>query len=623
MSAEIVLPSEGSAIRGRYKMKKILCLVLCAALLSLCCACAPGNTGDDGGDAVTEEVKIQPLTERQNVSYALSGTDDVGRKIEPAGEATNDRLVGIFYVLWLGNDYSDEGEPYFDGIYDISKMDFNTVFSGSGSPFLKHHFYAEPLFGYYNMQDYWVVERHVQMFIAAGIDFLGIDATNNNIYKGPLTILLEILEKYCLEGYKVPKIMFLTNTNSHERVQQLYDFIYKDNRYQELWFTDTDEGRNPDGKPWLTMRSEQQVYLPKAVRDKFYFRDSQWPNEPFKDNGFPWIEYERPQPVHNGVISVSVAQNSGMHMSNSVQFKESPNDIDYYNQNWGRGYTTEGKNNEELIDEGANFQEQWDVAIQSQDARIAFILEWNEWAALKLATEVVGIGNTVVFFDCVTPEFSRDIEPISGFFGDNYYMQMIKNIREFKGQSGSGISVETAALQADRISENWNVVQSGVADFAGQKTRDFINCDGSGRYQNTTKRNDIVEVRVAQDNSNYYFLLTANEEITAADGSEWMNLWLKTSESTDGYDFVINRSRENGKASVEKLVGGNGETVGDAEYIVNGKYIQFTVAKSLLGDHTSFEFKATDNVDLLSDIMLLYTTGDSAPYGRLNYLFTK
>lgn len=60
---------------------------------------------------MTEEVKIQPLTERQNVSYALSGTDDVGRKIEPAGEATNDRLVGIFYVLWLGNDYSDEGEP--------------------------------------------------------------------------------------------------------------------------------------------------------------------------------------------------------------------------------------------------------------------------------------------------------------------------------------------------------------------------------------------------------------------------------------------------------------------------------------------------------------------------------
>lgn len=97
-----------------------------------------------------EQPKITPLTERQNVSRALGGTDALGREISPAGE-TNGKLVGIFYVLWLGNDYSDEGTPYFDGIYDMSKMDFNEIYSGSGSPFLKMHFYGEPLFGYYNM----------------------------------------------------------------------------------------------------------------------------------------------------------------------------------------------------------------------------------------------------------------------------------------------------------------------------------------------------------------------------------------------------------------------------------------------------------------------------------------
>lgn len=83
-----------------------------------------------------EQPKITPLTERQNVSRALGGTDALGREISPAGE-TNGKLVGIFYVLWLGNDYSDEGTPYFDGIYDMSKMDFNEIYSGSGSPFLK------------------------------------------------------------------------------------------------------------------------------------------------------------------------------------------------------------------------------------------------------------------------------------------------------------------------------------------------------------------------------------------------------------------------------------------------------------------------------------------------------
>jgi len=38
------------------------------------------------------------------------------------------------------------------------------------------------------------------MFIAAGVDFLGIDATNNNIYKGPLAVLLEILDFYRQAG---------------------------------------------------------------------------------------------------------------------------------------------------------------------------------------------------------------------------------------------------------------------------------------------------------------------------------------------------------------------------------------------------------------------------------------
>ena len=181
---------------------------------------------------MTDPVTIAPLTERRNVQDALCGTDALGRTIAPSSPTTNGRLVGLFYVLWLGNDYSDEGTPYFDGIYDISKMDWNDVFSGGGSPFVKHHFYGEPLFGYYNMRDYWVVERHVQMFIAAGIDFLGIDATNNNIYEGPLAVLLEILETYRVAGYKAPKLMFLTNTNSHERVQQLYDFMYGEEKYK-------------------------------------------------------------------------------------------------------------------------------------------------------------------------------------------------------------------------------------------------------------------------------------------------------------------------------------------------------------------------------------------------------
>ncbi len=590
--------------------------MLCACMVLLCGACNP--TEESGEEEMTEKISIEPLQERDNVREALCGTDALGRQILPAGE-TNGKLVGIFYLLWLGNDYSDEGDPYFEGIYDMSKMDFADIYSGSGSPFLKMHFYAEPLFGYYNMQDYWVVERHVQMFIAAGMDFLAVDATNNNIYKEPLSVLLEILETYRAAGYKVPKIMFMTNTRSYERVQQLYDFLYKDGRYRELWFCDTDEGRNAEGKPWITMRTDEMVYLPKAVRETFYIRASQWPNEPFKDNGFPWIEFTRPQPVHNGVISVSVAQNAGMHMSDSVQYEESPNGIDYYNKNWGRGYTSADKNSKDRVAEGANFQEQWNVALAS-DARIVILTEWNEWSALKLATEVEGVGNTVVFFDCATPEFSRDIEPISGFYGDNFYMQMIRNMRLFKGEQGDGIAVEEAELSASSILGAWSGVTSGVADFAGKKTRSFINSDGSDVYMNDSKRNDITEIRVAEDAENVYLLLTAAEDITKPSDANWMNVWLKTQSGTEGYDYVINKSRSENYAFIERL-GDSVQKVGDARTLVSGKYMQLCIPKEAIGNAPSFELKVTDNVDFSSDVMLLYTQGDSAPYGRLNYKF--
>lgn len=599
--------------------KKAVCALAAVLLLFSCGACgtapsrAPGGTADDG--------TIEPLEERTNVEYALCGTDALGREISPAGK-TNGKLVGLFYTLWLGNDFSETGEPRFDGIYDMSKMKRSVIYSGGGSPFVKMHFYAEPLFGYYNQCDAWVTERHVQMFIAAGIDFLAIDATNTDYYPQPLTVLLDTLESYRTAGYRVPKILFLTNTNSHERVTEIYEFLYRENRYQALWFCDGDEGRNPDGKPWITMRAEEKAYLDQEIAAAFYFRDSQWPNEAFKENGLPWIEFTRPQPVHNGIISVSVAQNSGMHMSNSVQFERSPNGIDYYNSNWGRGYTSAaGCNDKSKVDEGANFQEQWDAAIRS-GARIAFILEWNEWAALKLAAEVEGIGNTVVFFDCVTPEFSRDIEPINGYYGDNFYMQMIQNIRAFRGQSGDGISVETAELSPTEITGAWNRVSSGIADFSGSETRNYANCDGSAVYTNTTKRNDITEIRVAACGDKVYVLLTAAQKIAVSQDADWMNLWIRTSahpENACGYDFVINRSRNEETADIEKLTADGAEIVGSAALCVRGNLIQYSFDRSLLG--AWFQLKATDHVDPAEDLLSLYTTGDSAPYGRLNYLF--
>src|SRR5271166_2777688 len=39
----------------------------------------------------------------------------------------------------------------------------------------------------------------------------------------------------------------------------------------------------------------------------------------------------------------------------------------------------------------------------------------------------------VTFVDEFDAEFSRDIEPMKGAHGDNYYYQLVANIRRFKG----------------------------------------------------------------------------------------------------------------------------------------------------------------------------------------------
>lgn len=583
-------------------MKKLtLILAFLFALLAIGCG------GEKEFPVMNNDpVTITALNDRSAASSALSGTDALGREIRPVGQK-KDKLVGLFYFLWLGN-YYHEGEQMFSDIYDISKMNLDYVLSPGGSPFSRMHFWGEPLFGYYNMRDRWVVERHIRMFIAADIDFLAFDTTNNEYYPTVLDVVLDVLLDYQKQGYSVPKIMFLTNTDSSTRVKEIYEYVYAKEDYRSLWFTDDDEGRNPDRKPWITMNLKETAYLPQRVRSCFYFKESQWPNQPYSENGFPWIEFTRPQPEHGGIVSVSVAQNSGMHMSDSVQYKDSPNEIDYYNSNWGRGYTTDDKNDASKIAEGANFEEQWDNAI-ALDPHIIFVTGWNEWAALKLATAVEGVGNTVVFFDCFDREFSRDIEPVNGVDGDNYYMQLIRNIRRFKGTDGSGIAFEKKTIAAWT---DWENVASGVTEPTSG-ARDFTNAALNGNYASEAPVNDIVELRAAEDEENLYFLVTAAEDLTACDDADFMTLYLKTGAS-DGYTCKIA-----GKDGVITLLpSGNG---GTAKVERSGKYLWFTVSKIAIGYHDGVEVKVVDHAAVEQNILNAYTEGDVAPYGRLNYRF--
>ena len=73
---------------------------------------------------------------------------------------------------------------------------------------------------------------------------------------------------------------------------------------------------------------------------------------------------------------------------------------------------------------GAPFHTQWQNAFNVRP-KIVVLAWWNEWVAQRQPN-----GQ---FVDLYTPEYSRDLEPMKGGFGDQYYQWMIQYIAAYKG----------------------------------------------------------------------------------------------------------------------------------------------------------------------------------------------
>ena len=96
--------------------------------------------------------------------------------------------------------------------------------------------------------------------------------------------------------------------------------------------------------------------------------------------------------------------------------------------NGGRGWKPDlSKNVREDVDKETVFQRQWDQAIKTNPDMISSG-GWNEWIAYKQLWD-----GEYMMCDAVNKEYSRDIEPMNGGYQDAFYIQMIQNIRRYKG----------------------------------------------------------------------------------------------------------------------------------------------------------------------------------------------
>lgn len=558
-------------------LKKIVAFAAGGALLLSAAACA------------------KPIPAMSDAAFTVASTasaDVYGRTSYASYEKQENRDVGLFYFLWLGA----HGNKVYD-ISDLLENNPDALWDPEGteeSPTGAYHFWGEPLYGYYRSDDPWVITRHVELFTMAGIDFLGFDVTNAVTYDNVVKQMLKILDKYQKQGWDVPKIMFLTNSGSKDVINSLYEKYYKEGAedyYPDLWYS-------PNGKPMIC-GNPRDFSEDSEIGNFFDIHKTDWPNSAFHDEeSFPWMDWMYPQKNFNGTVSVSVAQHTTSRMS-------------LQSENWGRGYDQmKFMNVSDRADEGINFESQWQTVFNYLDkdetsVHTVFMTGWNEWIAIKFAQQ------DVYFVDTFNKEYSRDIEMMKGGYGDNFYLQMFRNVKEFKYRSAENYRFP-AGKEGD-----WSKAVTYL-DFEGDAMeRDFAGYDTDVTYTDTTNRNDIVKTEVMQDSKNYYFRITTASDITEyeqGDGN-WMNIWLATSADRD-YNYVINR--EYGKLG--KISEAGYESSVNAEISVSANVMTVKVSKDALGSPKALRIRVSDNVDA-SDPMNFYIQGDSAPIGALGYTY--
>ena len=643
-------------------MRKILCALL--ALLMLFCvlvACKPDAPVEKPADTAAQTTEAdaatepetqpdaQPTIERVPDERGLSaaeysvlnivGTDDFGRVIAPVdGKVNADRYVGMFFFLTLGQHANHTGIYdvnliTYEGTYNKAFSRFNTPITPVGSA----HFWGEPVWGYYDSRDPWVMRKQIEMLTMAGVDFIVLDTSNNVLYENVTAVLFDLLLEYQEAGWDVPRVVYYLGKHDLGAdisvFKQVYNIFYAKDTYKSLWFTPNDPGKPmivaPDNVI-AAFRSSGDAQE-KGFAEFFDFRVTQWPivapvNEPVYEYGAPWISFEYPQTSQEGWINLSIAQHVTVNMTDTKNSR-------------GRGWHPtqqvkgkwKGENDHENWRQNLNFQAQWNTVLdmtpeqRAQDARFVFLTGWNEWVAEKIRLN----DREYYTVDTFNAEYSRDIEPSrSSGMKDYAYFQTIMNIHN--DNFAPAVHYEYPATTPDITTDDavWANAPT-YRDFTGEcADRNFKAMAGDLIYTDTTGRNDIDTIRILRDAEYLYFRIACVEDITAHKESDtgWMNLWIKTANAKDdlfcGYEYVINRDLNGSKSAI---LNAKGQSVGEADVNVLGKVMIVRVPLSAIGldaHNYQIEFKVTDNVqDMENDPLNLYSTGDAAPIGSLNFSY--
>lgn len=388
---------------GVKKLKILSLLLILTTVLSFCISCNKPTESYQKGLKMREEyIKFlnNKYKDYKEVPYGL----DITKKTD---------LVGICYTTWFTALYHGrENAP------NITK-----ILAGQeewGRPY-SYHWWAEPEVGFYKSDDKEVIRLHMMQLAEMGADYIIIDNTNAttgwkkssswDLYVSiPCAAILDTIVEMRSEGLKTPYVVFWSAAGSN-RGWSVTNATYEEFHTQEKW---KDCFVYWEGKPFMLTTD-----IPEGKPDYEMTIKKQWGLNSSPETGvWTFLNINNPAVYdENGFIEQTCVATAAQETYMSLA-------------------TAHGRNH------GIFMYTQWYNAFKYRP-KVITITWWNEWCAIMMMDND---GNRL-FTDNYNQEFSRDIEPMKGGHGDQYYRWTMQYIKAYKNLQPCPVLVEQGYRQ--------------------------------------------------------------------------------------------------------------------------------------------------------------------------------
>ncbi|MBQ2942534.1 MAG: hypothetical protein IJD97_09885 [Clostridia bacterium] len=577
-----------------------------------------------------------------NYSDTWVAVDSMGRKVADFEEAgpvkEGTRKVGMFYWTQAGGGTNGIIPEIIRSAPEARYSAEHEAWGKDGA-----YWWGQPALGFYGSAEYWVYRKHAVMLANAGVDAIFMDFTNDsNAMIHNFSRLYDAFHDARESGVNAPKLSIYgnmagaSNAQPNDMLPSMYYSFYADEEYSDLWFI-------WKGQPFM-------INFP--VRESVYANDEDKDVLDMYKTISETFDLANPGELRSGTNDLTLRHVNWLEeypqhpfsMTKSGRF-EFMNLAMAINQSYvvGHGVVgvfsdpyTKGKGYSEAFGEDLSatsgkvpyfFREQA-AHVLSVDPEFVFVDGWNEWRTPKY--ESYG-ANKCAFVDLFDEENSRDFEPSRSYLKDDYYNLLVDFVRKYKGVRPAPVASEKVTIDINGDIAQWNNVGPLFINDYDAFERDSIGSTdritGEAIRYKTTVNNSIASAKVARDDENFYFLVTARDVVkTGHEG--FMNLYINSDRNYatgwEGYDYSVNVA---GNGIIAKATSNAWawENIGNVTALANGNTYQIVIPRALIGETgtADFEFKWTDSISCDGDYLDFYSEGSSAPMGKFNYLYTE